>query len=524
MNIDFAYYRSIFWRRFPYFIVVASILTSVGLTVAMVLPPEYEARATLLVESAQIPDELAASTVNTAPTEQLQIIEQRLMTRANLIDTAERLNVYNRQEGEPVRASAVVDDMRARTRFDASSGRDLATLMSITFRATDPRIAAQVTNEFVTLVLQENVEMRTNVAGETLEFFEQEVERLGSALDAQAAEIIEFKNGAGRALPESEVFLVERQNTMRDRIAQIDREVGLAEEQKIRIVELFEQTRSNVDPATASPQERALLAARNELDTALLVYAEASPRVRLLQARVAQLEDRVQAEQLGLDANAEADAEGKSAPELLVESQIGDLETQIQNLKQEATLLRENVAEIDGLLAQIPANGLTLRALEREHNSFQEQYARASDRLSKAETGERIELLSKGQRITIIEQATPPDRPTKPNRTMIAGAGAAAGVALGLGVVVLLELFNRAIRRPAEIVDRLGITPIAVLPYLRTDAEIAWRRLLIILILCGAVIVVPLTVFLVHSFVVPLDGFANSILQRFGLTLPAGLG
>ena len=523
MNIDFAYYRSIFWRRFPYFIVVASILTSGGLTVAMVLPPEYEARATLLVESAQIPDELAASTVNTAPTEQLQIIEQRLMTRANLIDTAERLNVYNRQAGEPVRAPAVVDDLRARTRFDASSGRDLATLMSITFRAPDPRIAAQVTNEFVTLVLQENVEMRTNVAGETLEFFEQEVERLGSALDAQAAEIIEFKNSAGRALPESEQLLVDRQNFLRDRLAQIEREVGQADEQKERIVTLFEQTRSEVDPTNATPQERALLAARSELDTALLVYAEASPRVRLLQARVAQLEERVQAEQLGVDTQAESDS-GKSAPELLLDAQLDQLDAQVAELEQEAAGIRENVAEIDVLLAQIPANGLTLRALEREHDSIQAQYARASDRLSKAETGERIELLSKGQRITIIEQATPPDSPPKPNRTMIAGAGAAAGVALGLGVVVLLELFNRAIRRPAEIVDRLGITPIAVLPYLRTDAEIAWRRLLIILVFCGIVIVLPLTVFLVHSFVVPLDGYANSILQRFGMTLPAGLG
>ena len=94
MKIDFRYYLSVFWRRFPYFIVVAAFFTSIGVTVAVLLPTEYEATATLLVESAQIPDELASATVRTAPTEQLQIIEQRLMTRANLLDTANRLEVF----------------------------------------------------------------------------------------------------------------------------------------------------------------------------------------------------------------------------------------------------------------------------------------------------------------------------------------------------------------------------------------------------------------------------------------------
>lgn len=521
MNIDFAYYRSIFWRRFPYFAVIASIMASIGLTIAMVLPPEYEARATLLVESPQIPDELASSTVRTSPTELLEIIEQRLMTRANLIDTAERLNVYDRRGDEPVRASEIVTDMRGRTTFRADSGRNRATLMSITFRATDPRTAAQVTNEFVTLVLQENVEMRTNVAGETLEFFEQEVERLGSALDAQSAQILEFRSAAGQALPENQSLLLERQQSLQDRLSLIERETGQVDEQKARILDIFSDTRGQFNEAAATPRERALIAAREELDAALLVYSETAPRVRLLKARIAQLEERVQNEALNIT---DEPTDAVDPAEQRVQQQVDELDSRVDLLLEEAVSLRATIAQIDTILAQIPANGLTLEALKREHNNLQGRYSQVVDRLSKAQTGERIELLSKGQRITIIEQATPPDNPTKPNRLMIAGTGAAAGIALGLSFVVLLELLNRSIRRPSEIVDRLGITPIAVLPYIRTDSEIAWRRILIVLMLCGFVVVIPLGLYLVHSFVLPLDGFVNSILQRFGFTLPGGLG
>lgn len=526
MNIDFAYYRSIFWRRFPYFIIVAALLSSAGLVVAMILPPEYEARATLLVEGAQIPERLAASTVRTSPTEQLRVIEQRLMTRANLVDIAERLNVYARAENEPVRASQIVDDMRARTRFNARAARagrggGDTTFMTISFLSENPSTAAEVTNEFVTLILQENVEMRTAVAGDTFDFFAQEVDRLGTELDAQAAKIVEFKGSAGRALPESQQFLADRQQFLQNRLAMIDQESEQLEDQRERIIALFDAGLGQEDERTQTPRQRALNAARDELDSALLVYSEANPRVRLLRARIAQLEEKVQEELTDLaQVEAEEEAEEFDPVKARVDAQVDELDTRNVALGEEAVRLRQEIDEIDALLAQIPANSLTLQTLERGLANIQNQYGAAVGRLSQAETGERIELLAKGQRISIIEQATPPSNPTTPNRPMIAGAGVGAGILAGLALIVLLELFNSAIRRPVEITEKLGITPIAVLPYMRTDAQVAWRRIIVLLIVCGLLLVVPTLIYLVHNHFVPLDGYANRILLRFGFTLP----
>lgn len=527
MNIDFAYYRSIFWRRFPYFIIVAAVLSSAGFVVAMVLPPEYQARATLLVEGAQIPEQLAASTVRTSATEQLRVIEQRLMTRANLVDISERLNVYKRDQGQPVRASQIVEDMRTRTRFNATSSRagrnrDAATFMTISFLADNPATAAEVTNEFVTLILQENVEMRTAVAGDTLQFFEQEVQRLGTELDAQAAQIVEFKGNAGRALPESQQYLTERQQFLQTRISMIDQESDQLVDQRERILNLFDETAGlgQQDERTQTPQQRALSAARDELDSALLVYSEANPRVRLLRARIAQLEEKVQEELTGLAQVVPEEVDTFDPVKARVDAQVDQLDTRNDSLSAEAIRLRQEIDEIDELLSQIPANALTLQTLERELANIQGQYGTAASRLSQAETGERIELLAKGQRISIIEQATPPSRPTKPNRPLIAGMGVGAGIIAGLGLIILLELFNSAIRRPVEISDKLGITPIAVLPYMRTDAQVAWRRILILLIVCGLLLVIPACIYIIHNHILPLDGYANRILLNFGVTLP----
>ncbi|MDH5797534.1 MAG: Wzz/FepE/Etk N-terminal domain-containing protein, partial [Paracoccaceae bacterium] len=63
MNPDIRFYLAVFVRRLHYFLAVFVLGTAISLSVALLLPPVYEAEATLLVESAQIPQELAAPTV-----------------------------------------------------------------------------------------------------------------------------------------------------------------------------------------------------------------------------------------------------------------------------------------------------------------------------------------------------------------------------------------------------------------------------------------------------------------------------
>ena len=89
-NLDLKFYWAVFLRRLPYFLVIVAFLTAIGVTVAMILPPVYTSSASMLVEPQQIPGDLAQTTVPVDPFEQAQIIEQRLMTRANLLALAKR--------------------------------------------------------------------------------------------------------------------------------------------------------------------------------------------------------------------------------------------------------------------------------------------------------------------------------------------------------------------------------------------------------------------------------------------------
>ena len=108
-----------------------------------------------------------------------------------------------------------------------------------------------------------------------------------------------------------------------------------------------------------------------------------------------------------------------------------------------------------------------------------------------------------------------PREPDKPNRPLIAAAGVGGGLALGLGLVLLLELLNRAIRRPAELTARLGITPFATLPYMRTSGQIrdaprrssVWRSLVVL-------VGIPLGLWAVHTYVMPLDLLMDRVVEQ----------
>ena len=83
-------------------------------------------------------------------------------------------------------------------------------------------------------------------------------------------------------------------------------------------------------------------------------------------------------------------------------------------------------------------------------------------------------------------------------------------VGAAAGLFALLEILNSSIRRPAELVSRVGITPIATIPYIRTRRQEVTRRMLQVSVLLLFFIVAPAVLYFVHQYVVPLPELAES--------------
>jgi polysaccharide chain length determinant protein (PEP-CTERM system associated) len=508
MMPDLKFYLSLFLRRFHYFLIIALAVTALGVTLAYTLPPVYNAQARLLVESPQIPDELAASTVQAEAPEMLRIIQQRILTRSNLLEIARKYNIY--ADRPDMTADDIVLDMRTRTIIGLPNARDTTGLVTISFSAPRARLSAEVTNEFVTQMLQQSVELRTGAASQTLDFFVQEVERLNQELARQGAQILDFKLKNKDALPESLEYRRTRQASLQERLAQIDRELAGLRDRRTQLADLYERTGQSgatMDPLT--PEQAQLQSLKQELAAGLVIYSPQNPRIKALQAQVAALEATVST-QLG-------GGTGPSEQLTAFDLQIADIDGQIKYLAEQKQLVETELASLAETIDATPGNAIALGTLERDYENSRVQYNQAVANLGQARTGDQIELTAKGQRISVIEQASEPAMPTKPNRPLIAAAGLVGGMGLGLGFVILLELLNRSIRRPTEVTRKLGITPFAAIPYIRSERQIRNRRAIIALALLAVGVGIPLGLYLLHAYVMPMDMMIDLVVDKLGL-------
>ncbi len=519
--IDFKFYLAIFWRRFPYFFVLLCLGTAVGLAVALTQQPIYVAEARLVVESEQIPDDLAASTVRTDASEQLQIIRQRILARDNLLEMANRLGVYRGTTApeDQLTPDERVQDMRNRIRIETSGGSGgrgpSTSFVTISFDAPEPQLAAAVTNEVVTLILQENIEMRTTVSGQTLDFFSQETERLEQELSQMSARILAFQEANLEALPDSLEFRRSQQAAEQERLLELEREKSQLRDRRDRLVELFEQTGEVglVGVVARTAEEAELQELQDELTRASAVLSADNPRITVLRAQISALEKIVTDQQAAGSARLNEQG-GQLTP---FELQLADLDGQIAFIDEQKEAISANLDRLAASIAATPSNALTLGTLERNYDNLRAQYDQAVRNRATAEVGDTIEALSKGQRISVIEQANPPTSPTRPNRRRIVAMGIAAGLGMGLGLIALLELLNTAVRRPVDIVNGLQITPIMTMPYIRTRGEI-WRKRLIILTVVILVLVgLPAAIWYIDANIRPLQPILDELLRRVGL-------
>jgi polysaccharide chain length determinant protein (PEP-CTERM system associated) len=514
MNLDLQFYWGLFLRRVPVMLALFLVCTISAAVSALKLPPTYSTSATLLVEEAQIPDSMVRVDQVDA-SQQLQVIEQKLLTRANLLDIARKFRVF--EDIRTMSPDAIIEAMRSNTSVNRTGRRnDEATLMSVSFEARSGEIAANVVNEYVTLILQESTNFRMNRAESTLAFFEQEVRRLGEDLDLQSARIVRFKNENSEALPSDLSYRQNRQTLLQERQARLERDIAALEKQRRDMVTIFEATGRVEAPEAAalSPEERQLAQLEFDLQQALSVYSETNPKIVLLRSRIAQLEKVIEEKATSVP----QPEGGTPRPATMFDLTLAEMDQRAESLKEELQSVTQELGALTASIQATAGNAITLDALERDFQNIQARYNEAVANLNRARVNERIEISAQGERISVIENANVPQEPSGPNRFKMIAMGVMAGGGLAIGFFVLLELLNRSIRRPVELQSKFGIIPLAVVPYMESHREKMIRRAALVSAFFAVLIGVPAALWYIDTQYMPLDILANKVFERLGLT------
>src|ERR1700722_8996424 len=197
-EFDFAHYIGILKRRVLYFAIPFASIVILGSLIVAIQRPIYHAEGKILVESPEIPADLVRPTVTATANERIQVIEQRIMSRDNLLAIVNKFGLFTVQQ-QWMSGTQLLDLMRDRTQvklvdLDSRSRPTSSTIaFTLSFEYESPDLATKVANEFLTLILAEDARTRIGRAAETTKFLEREAKRLEGQLDSVNAQILDLK-------------------------------------------------------------------------------------------------------------------------------------------------------------------------------------------------------------------------------------------------------------------------------------------------------------------------------------------
>ena len=504
MMAEVKFYAALVLRRLPMLIVLVMLCTAAGVLQAVRLPATYEARARLLYEGPIVEDTRDDFQAGA----EIQIIQEQLLTRPNLLEIAEEFEVF--EDYSSMQPDRIVAGMRDSSSISNRGGRNQATVITVSFSARSGQIAADVVNEYVTRIISSSAERRRDFGENNLDFFESEVDQLSSELSRMSAELSAFQAENADALPEDQNFRLSRQATLQERLASAQRISSSLVDQRARLIQVYDETGGVAIPdAVLSDDERQLQNLERELAEALTVYSETAPRIVTLRRRIDQLRDLVAQNRTG--------SPEISPSRLILQNQLDQIDDEIAENEAIIAETQAGLGVLEEAISRAPLVSVEIDRRRREYENAQALYERAADNLEEARFNLRIIDGNRAERITLVEAASVPRNPASPNRKLIAVMGGMVGIALAGGLFVLLEILNRTIRRPAEITRKLGITPLTTIPYIDNSRERFWRSVRWAAALLLVTVGLPAGMYAVHTYYMPLDLLADMVLSRIGL-------
>jgi uncharacterized protein involved in exopolysaccharide biosynthesis len=190
-------------RRRGWFVIPTAIGVVASLVLALTLPAEYEASATVTVEPPVIPDKLAPNTIASDTETRYENLKLQLLARDSLSSIITDFKLF---EGATSAREVQVEDLRQRISIaplppaivDPRKPVELNSFR-VSFRYSDPKITAAVSNRLARDFISANLRDSTSLADGTMEFFDQQLQKARAGLPTSRARSRTTRRTSGRA-------------------------------------------------------------------------------------------------------------------------------------------------------------------------------------------------------------------------------------------------------------------------------------------------------------------------------------
>jgi succinoglycan biosynthesis transport protein ExoP len=447
-------------------LLMLSLLTGWALLtgISCVVPAKYRSETLILVEQQRVPEHYVEANVSIDLQQRLQSMTEQILSRTRLMGIIEKFQLYPQHSHAD--SDGRLESIRKDIKVELIRGdRDQVSAFKVSYSATTPVIAQQVTAELTSLFIEENLRNREELSRDTTAFLETELESARKSLDQQEQRLREFKNRYMGQLPEQTGTNIQILSGLQNRLLSATDARNQAEQQKLYLQSLISQYGEMRQPSgssgngTAIPsqhshesdQKLALLKA--ELANLSAKYTPRHPDIVRLQDEIAATEKvRAVADR---QAGSKSTNQVTDAPSTLsagdpqslsaftqLQSQLKANEFEIANRKSEIKKIENDIDSYQQRLNLAPAREQELASITRDHEQSRLNYESLLAKKNQSAMATNLEKRQQGEQFRMIDPPSLPQKPYFPNRLFFSLGGLALGLALGIAILLTMEFVS----------------------------------------------------------------------------------
>ena len=456
--MTFTQFLSILRARRWVALTVLAVTVAIAVVLSLVLPKQYTAASSVVVDFK--PDPVSAVVYGGVPSPALMATQvdviasdrvgMRVVRNLKLAENPQvRAQWQEATDGQGSIEQWLVELFHKQ--MEVVPSRE-SSVITITYRAPDPRFAAALANAFADAFIQTSLELRVDPARQYAGFFDARAKEARDNLERAQSRLSAFQKEKG-IIATDERLDVEN-NRLNELSTQLVALQAIAAESRSRQAQAQGRQSDRMEEVLANPVISTLKADMSRAEAKLRELStrlgDANPQVIEAKANIAELQARIAAETRRVTGGVGVTNTINSSREAQVRAELE---------AQRAKLLRMKESRDEA--------AVYLRDVENAQRSY--------DMILTRQNQSALESQAPQSNVNILTQAVPPLEHSSPRLILNTLLALFIGALLAMGLAMLLEMRDRRVRAIDDIGTMLGLPVLGVLP--RPNAKRRHRAL-----------------------------------------------
>ncbi|AIW14152.1 chain-length determining protein [Vibrio tubiashii] len=443
------------WRQRYVIVVPILILPFVGYFIGKVAPTNYVSHTSMLIqETAKMNPFLEDIAVSTMLKERLNALSTLLKSRHVLTAVAKEHGLID-DSMAPAERDYIISKLSSSLTV-TQPGKDF---LKISLTAPNPAGMKELLESISEHFIEQLLAPERSSIEDSSEFLAIHIEKRREELDIAENELADFKNRYASVTPEMQSQALGRLASLKQSYAEKKAELAGVE----RSLGSLDQQLSKTNPVVGKIEDQ-IIEIRSELTLLKAKYTESHSAVQGKERELRRLENErsilLQMEQPNISSDQLWDIAssnklkdlGEVQPLLVTQLQSLQLvRGRYESLTEETKSLKEMIARLEQEANSFGDNAKTMHRLVRNAEIKRQLYDELIQRYEMAQLTGSLGVFEQNKRVKIIDLPYTPSRPANLPAIVFVIAGLIAGIGLGAGVAILIELFDSSIRRKEEI-------------------------------------------------------------------------